>query len=98
MERLNSDTRIAKQIDKDGVTDGTVYLNSAIPIRLVMTLATFLVGILIVILIWQIMAWYVNEFMDIVMKFPYPLESIGWAWDALIRENKIYGSTILEHT
>lgn len=97
MERLNSDARIAKQIDKDGVTDGTVYLNSAIPMRLVMTLTTFLAGILIVILIWQLMAWYVNEFMDIVMKFPYPLESIGWAWDALIRENKIYGSTILEH-
>ena len=59
--------------------------------------ATFVAGIFIVLLIWFLMAWYVNEFMDIVMKFPYPSESIGWAWEMLTRDNMIYGHTMWEH-
>ena len=97
MKILSSDERIAKQIDADGVSDGTVHMRSGVPMKLAMTLLTFIAGILLVLLIWYLMAWYVNEFMDIVLRFPYPSESIGWAWDALIRENKIYGHTILEH-
>ena len=93
----SSDERIAKQIDIDGVSDGTVHMRSGVPMKLALTFLTFIAGILLVLLIWYLMAWYVNEFMDIVLRFPYPSESIGWAWDALIRENKIYGHTILEH-
>lgn len=97
MKILSSDERIAKQIDADGVSDGTVHMRSGVPMKLAMTFLTFIAGILLVLLIWYLMAWYVNEFMDIVLRFPYPSESIGWAWDALIRENRIYGHTILEH-
>ena len=91
------DERIAKQIDIDGVSDGTVRMRSGVPMKIGFAALTFIAGILLVLLIWYLMAWYVNEFMDIVLRFPYPSESIGWAWDALIHENKIYGHTILEH-
>ena len=94
---LSGDERIAKQIDIDGVSDGTVHMKSGVPMKIGLAVLTFIAGILLVLLIWYLMAWYVNEFMDIVLRFPYPSESIGWAWDALIRENKIYGHTILEH-
>ena len=94
---LSGDERIAKQIDIDGVSDGTVRMKSGVPMKIGLAVLTFIAGILLVLLIWYLMAWYVNEFMDIVLRFPYPSESIGWAWDALIRENKIYGHTILEH-
>ena len=97
MKILSSDERIAKQIDIDGVSDGTVHMKSGVPIKLGLAALTFIAGILLVLLIWYLMAWYVNEFMDIVLEFPYPSESIGWAWDALTRENKIYGHTMWEH-
>ena len=97
LDRLNGDARIAEQIDKDGVSDGTVLMGSGMPMKIAVTVATFIAGIALVIMIWYAMAWYVNEYMDIVMRFPYPSESIGWAWDAFTRENKIYGHTMMEH-
>ena len=97
MKILSSDERIAKQIDIDGVADGTVHMRSGVPMKLGLAALTFIAGILLVLVIWYLMAWYVNEFMDIVLEFPYPSESIGWAWDALTRENKIYGHTMWEH-
>ena len=97
MRILSGDERIAKQIDIDGVSEGKVHMKSGVPMKIGLAVLTFIAGILLVLLIWYLMAWYVNEFMDIVLRFPYPSESIGWAWDALIRENKIYGHTILEH-
>ena len=97
MRRFDSDSRIAKQIDEGGISDGTVYMDSGVPMKITMTLLTFIAGLAIVLLIWYLMALYVNECTDIVMKFPYPAESISWAWGALTRENNLYGHTMWEH-
>ena len=97
MSILDNDERIAKQIDMDGVNDGRVELKSWVPMKILLTTVTFIAGVLIVILMWQLMAWYVNDYMKITLKFPYPAESIQWAIDCLIDGEKIYGSTLLQH-
>ena len=97
MSIWNNDERIAKQIDTDGVKDGRVELRSWVPMKILLTTLTFIAGVMIVLLMWQLMAWYVNDYMNIILKFPYPAESIQWAIDCLIKGEKIYGSTLLQH-
>lgn len=43
------------------------------------------------------MGWYVNDCMDISLRFPYPAESIQWVIDAFVTQSKIYGGTITQH-
>lgn len=97
MRGFSGEDRIARQIDAEGVKDGYVRMKSGVPFKILMTVLTFIVGILIVLLIWQVMGWYVNEIMDVTLKFPYPSESIGWVMGAFIEESPIYGATIIQH-
>ena len=97
MSRLTGDERIARYIDRNGVDDGTVRMDSGVPMKILMSILTFIAGILIVLLMWQAMAWYVNVYLDITMIFPYPSESIGWVIDSLLDGTVIYGGTIMQH-
>ena len=95
--KLTGDERIAKYIDKNGVEGETVEMDSGVPMKIVLTTLTFIAGIGIVLLMWQLLAWYANDCMHILLGFPYPADSISWAIDHLIDGEKIYGSTLLEH-
>ena len=95
--KLTSDERIAKYIDKNGVEGETVEMDSGVPMKIALTTLTFIAGIGIVLLMWQLLAWYANDCMHILLGFPYPADSIGWAIDHLIDGEKIYGSTLLQH-
>ena len=97
MGRMTGEERIAKQIDAGGITDGYVRMGSGAPMKILMALLTFIAGIIIVLLIWQLMGWYVNDCMDISLRFPYPAESIQWVIDAFVTQSKIYGGTITQH-
>lgn len=97
MKRFSSEDRIAKRIEEGGVEDGYVRMGSGIPMKIGIALVTFTLGIIIVLLIWQAMGWYVNECMDISLRFPYPAESIGWVLESFIDETMIYGGTIVQH-
>lgn len=97
MGRMTGEERIAKQIDAGGITDGYVRMGSGVPMKILMALLTFIAGIIIVLLIWQLMGWYVNDCMDISLRFPYPAESIQWVIDAFVTQSKIYGGTITQH-
>ena len=98
MRVTSAEERIAQQIDRDGVEDGTVRMKSRVPFNIVLTLATFIAGILIVLVIWTLTAWYVNEYIAVVMKFPYPWDSIIWVWDSFTTFSDVHGYTIMEHT
>ena len=95
--KLTGDERIAKYIDKNGVEGETVEMDSGVPLKIALTTLTFIAGVGIVLLMWQLLAWYVNDCMHILLGFPYPADSIGWAIDHLIDGEKIYGSTMLQH-
>ena len=95
--KLTGDERIAKYIDKNGVEGETVEMDSGIPVKIALTTLTFIAGVGIVLLMWQLLAWYANDCMHILLGFPYPADSIGWAIDHLIDGEKIYGSTLLQH-
>ena len=56
---------------------------------------------LIVLLLWQFLAWYCNGYMDLALRFPTPAESISWVWDSLVNGTPVYyeyGPTIIDHT
>ena len=95
--KLTGDERIAKYIDNNGVEGETVEMDSGVPMKIALTTLTFIAGIGIVLLMWQLLAWYANDCMHILLGFPYPADSISWAIDHLIDGEKIYGSTLLEH-
>ncbi len=95
--RLTGDERIARYIDEGEVDGGTIDMRSGVPLKIALTTLTFIIGVIIVLLMWQLMAWYVNEYMNIILGFPYPAESIQWAIDHLIDGERIYGSTLLQH-
>ena len=57
----------------------------------------FLLGIAIVIVIWQGFAWYYNEYFDRIMKFPYPLETFQRLSEYLFDHRLMYMRTIYEH-
>ena len=95
--KLTGDERIAKYIDKNGVEGETVEMDSGVPLKIALTTLTFIAGVGIVLLMWQLLAWYANDCMHILLGFPYPADSIGWAIDHLIDGEKIYGSTLLQH-
>ncbi len=97
MRKSSSEDRIARQIESGGVTGGYVRMGSGVPMKVLMSALTFAAGILIVLLIWQLVGWYVNEVMDVTLTFPYPADSIGWVADAFIDQTMIYGGTILQH-
>ncbi len=97
MSILSGDERIAKQIDATGIENGHVKLRSGTPMKILMTTLTFIAGIIIVLLMWQLMGWYVNEYMDISLRFPYPAESIGWVITCIADGTKVYGATIMQH-
>ena len=97
LKGISFEDRIAERIREDGVKDGHVQLPSGVPMKILIAILTSAAGILIVLLLWQIMGWYVNEFMDITLRFPYPAESIGWVLDSLTEQTMIFGGTIVQH-
>ena len=98
MRLFSSEERISRQIEEEGVGDGTVHMKSRAPLNIALTTMTFITGILIVLIIWTITAWYVNEYISVVMKFPYPWDSIIWVWDSFTTQKIVNGHTMMEHT
>ena len=98
MRILSAEERMAKRIDEGGMDDGTIHMKSRSPVNIALTMATFLAGILVVLIIWTVTAWYVNDYIAVIMKFPYPWDSIIWVWDSFTTFSDVHEHTIMEHT
>jgi len=57
--------------------------------RIVKGVLIFFAGILIVLAIWFIVAWYYNTFQVHALTFPEPLETMGQLWSYMTGENML---------
>jgi ABC-type nitrate/sulfonate/bicarbonate transport system permease component len=64
--------------------------------RAVKGITIFLIGILIVFVIWFVVAWYYNNFQKHTLAFPEPLETLGQLWSYLTGESMLRYS-IFQH-
>lgn len=94
----DDDARIAKHYSRRGGDADTIEMGSDIPSSIARSAIIFLLGITIVLLLWQILAWYFNEFMGYyLLRFPYPTESFARIVEYLSEERGMLGYSIFDH-
>ncbi|MGN1045243.1 MAG: ABC transporter permease [Candidatus Methanomethylophilaceae archaeon] len=92
------DYRISKYYgNRESEDSEYISMPSGTPAGILKAVLIFLVGVLIVFLIWQGYAWYYNECFDRVMKFPYPLETMERLWEYLFEDRMMFMRSIYEH-
>lgn len=95
--RTSNDRRIATELAKGCPESGHVHLDSATLSNLGKTTLTFILGIALTLLIWQLMAWYCNDIKGLTMGFPTPVESIGYVFSHITEDIYGTGKNIMEH-
>ena len=65
--------------------------------ELLKTILIFFAGLTIILLIWQVYAWYANEFSGNLLKFPYPMESMSMLIAYIKQEELIFGIPLIDH-
>jgi ABC-type nitrate/sulfonate/bicarbonate transport system, permease component len=94
----DDDARIAKHLNLSGRDGNTVKISSGKSTRWIKTVLTFVIGIIIVLLIWQIFAWYENEIVGkALIKFPTPLDTFGELWNMLTLNEELWNHSIYTH-
>lgn len=94
----SDDERIAKYFGNRRADDNDmIELPSGTYRGVLKGVLIFLLGISVILLIWQGFAWYYNEFFDRLLKFPYPLETLQQLWDYLFNGKMMLGTTIYVH-
>ncbi len=94
----NDDERIAKHLGSRRGPDPIIAVGPDRPAALVRTTVTFALGLLIVLIIWQVFAWVYNDVLDrAVLRFPAPLETFAMLWDFLFEGRTLLGHTIYDH-
>lgn len=102
----NDDLRIAKNLlkeKKEGECTcerkkGYIDMKSGRPEDVLRTMITFILGIIIVILIWAFFAWYFNDLQGTsVLKFPTPSETFERLYEYLFLGNDLFGYSIYVH-
>jgi ABC-type nitrate/sulfonate/bicarbonate transport system permease component len=61
-------------------------------------LMIFILGLLFVILVWYVIAWFYNTYMAVSISFPDPVSTFGRAYELFTTDFKVFGSSIIEHT
>ena len=94
----SDDERIAEKIkDREKGVNVVETGSIAVP-RYTKIILTFAIGILIVILIWGLFAWYYNDVVaKSLLKFPTPVESFGRLYEFLFENRNLFGYTIYDH-
>lgn len=94
----DDDARIAKNYPKRKGNSDTIDMRSGTPSGIVRGLITFLLGITIILLIWQAFAWYFNEYLGYyLLKFPYPLQSFTRLVEYFTEGRGVLGYSIYDH-
>lgn len=94
----DDDARIAKHLGSRRGPDSTITIGSDRPAAMVRTTMTFAIGLLIVLIIWQVFAWVYNDVLDrAVLRFPAPMETFAMLWDFLFEGRTLLGYTIYDH-
>ena len=95
----SDDERIAKYYSnrRTGEDDDVIDMPSGRPADMVKSVLIFIAGVLIIIVIWHIFAWYYNEFTDKLMKFPYPLETFQTLYAYLFENKQMFMKSIYDH-
>ena len=58
----------------------------------------FLAGVMIILTIWALFAWYYNDYLGIyLLHFPTPQESLSRFWEYFTENRNVLGYTIYEH-
>ena len=102
LKRLNifrsDDERIADKIQNREKGVDTVDTGSVVVSRYSKIILTFLIGILVVIIIWAVFAWYYNDFIGrALLKFPTPWQSFERLYEFLFESRNLFGHTIYDH-
>ena len=94
----SDDERIAKYFgNRQADNNDMIELPSGTYRGVLKGVLIFLLGISVILLIWQGFAWYYNEFFNRLLKFPYPLETLQQLWDYLFNGKMMLGTTIYAH-
>lgn len=94
----DDDARIAKHLGSRKGSDPNILLGSDRPAALARTLLTFAIGILIVLMIWQVFAWTYNDVVGrAVLRFPAPIETFAMLGEFFFEGKTLLGHTIYEH-
>lgn len=92
------DVRIAKNYSKREGSSDIINLRSGTPASILKGILIFLIGVAIILIIWQVFAWYYNEYLGYyLLHFPTPVESLNRLWEYFTEYRLVLGYTIYEH-
>ena len=93
----DADSRISRYSSNREEGSEYIELPSSRISELLKTILIFFAGLTIILLIWQVYAWYANEFSGNLLKFPYPMESMSMLIAYIKQEELIFGIPLIDH-
>ena len=91
------DSRIARYMSNRKDDSEFVEMPNAKPGEFLKSIFIFFAGLSIILVIWQVYAWYANEVNGSLLEFPYPIECLERLVQYFKQEELIFGVPLVKH-